>query len=141
MKTTLLISALFLMPAYAAAQSAEDVYGSWVTKDANGHIEITDCGDGTPCGNIVWINEEEASSDKDINNPDESLRGRSLIGLPMVWGFEQKGKVWRKGKVYDPETGRTYRAKLTPTKTGDLKLTGCFGPICQSQTWTPLEAQ
>lgn len=138
MKRLLLLAALLTGAHTATAQSASDVYGRWLTADENAHITITDCGDGTPCGEISWLNLEVAASDRDIRNPDKSLRDREIVGLRMVWGFKLRKERWRSGKVYDPETGRTYRGSLQPLEDNQLKLTGCFGPICRSQTWTRL---
>lgn len=138
MKLPALLTIAVVFSATAFGQTASDVYGTWVTADQNGHITISDCGDGTPCGELAWINMDVASSDKDINNPDRDLRDRELVGIQMVWGFSQRGTKWRSGKVYDPEAGRTYNARIEATSADTLKLTGCFGPICQSQTWTRL---
>ena len=141
MKLTILSCAAALLGGAATAQSADDVFTKWATADGGAHVEITDCGDGTPCGNMVWYDDSEATTDRDINNPDKSLRERALLGLQLVWGFKLKGDEWRSGKVYDPEVGRVYRAKLSPQDDGTLKLTGCFGPICRSQVWTRVSAE
>ena len=38
-----------------AAADPHDVEGLWLTQARDGHIEIKDCGDGSPCGTLVWV--------------------------------------------------------------------------------------
>mgnify|MGYP001792456947 CR=1 FL=1 len=122
------------IPAHGEVNSS--MLGFWETPEGDAKIEILDCGDGTPCGDLVWVNPASADAETDINNPEKALRNRSLVGIRMVWGFKLLGDKWRSGKVYDPESGRTYRAELTLVSANQLKLKGCFGPICRSQIWT-----
>ena len=81
---------------------------------------------------------ENALSDKDINNPDEALRGQPIVGSQMLFGFERRGDRWRRGKIYNAENGRTYGSGINVRDDGNLNLKGCVGPICQTQTWTPV---
>ncbi|MFY8195787.1 MAG: DUF2147 domain-containing protein, partial [Novosphingobium sp.] len=71
----------------------------------------------------------------DVNNPDPALRKRKLVGLPILTGFVADGNKWR-GKIYDPESGRTYRSIVTAGKNGTLSVEGCIAMFCQAQTWT-----
>lgn len=132
----LLTMALFLI---ASPVFAMDVAGVWATEDGGAHVEITDCGDGTPCGTLVWMKEQTPEGLKDAENPDENLRDRPLEGIQLLWGFEPKGDKWKSGKIYDAGSGKTYKSKLELKDDGTLKVKGCFGPICQGQTWTAME--
>ena len=49
------------------------------------------------------------------------------------------GERWR-GRIYNPEDGRSYRATLTPRSANVLRLRGCWGPFCRNQTWRRLES-
>ena len=118
-----------------------DVAGVWLTQSGGGKVEITDCGDGTPCGNLVWVDPAEAGPGLDANNPDPELQGRALVGIQLVWGFERSGETWCRGNIYDPETGKTYRSTLRLNDDGTLRVQGCVGPICQSQTWTATKGE
>ena len=129
-----LSSLLLALPAMSEPNMS--VLGVWETPEKDARIEITDCGDGTPCGDLIWIDPVSADSETDINNPTKALRDRPLIGIRMVWGFTSRRDQWRSGKVYDPESGRTYRAELNLKEANQLKLKGCFGPICRSQVWS-----
>ncbi|WP_306251672.1 DUF2147 domain-containing protein [Parvularcula sp. IMCC14364] len=116
-----------------------DVAGLWLTQSGGGKVNISDCGDGTPCGTLTWVDPAEAGPGIDGNNPDPELQGRPLVGIQLVWGFERNGESWRRGNIYDPETGKTYRSTLRLNDDGTLRVQGCVGPICQSQIWTALE--
>lgn len=134
---------LFALTLLNASPQPLDVYGTWLTESGDSKIVIEDCGDGTPCGKIAWIDpgalkpEERGQVLKDINNPDESQRGQLIIGLTLLKDFEEGGKRWRKGEIYDPEEGKTYRSSLALNEDGTLSLKGCLSVICQEQTWTP----
>ena len=137
---TVILAAIAVCLAPLAFGEGRDVYGRWLVEDGNAVIEIGDCGDGTPCGTLEWVDMSQASSDRDIHNPDPDLVGRPLIGMPMLWGFREKGSSWGRGRIYDPKTGKTYGSNLKRRKDGSLRVKGCVGPFCQTQTWTPAGA-
>ena len=39
------------------------------------------------------------------------------------------------GKIYDPNSGKTYDSKISVNTNGTLKVEGCILVICQAQTW------
>jgi len=120
---------------------AFDVYGLWLTQAKDAHIEVTDCGDGTPCGALAWVEPEMAESVHDIHNTDIELRGRSLIGIPIVWGYARDQKDWRGGYIYNPEYGEIYKSSMRLQKDGTLKVKGCLGPLCLTNIWTRVETR
>jgi uncharacterized protein (DUF2147 family) len=119
--------------AYAAPAS---INGRWMTKDKDAIIEISSCG-AAVCGKIVkYLKTPPNGVDqKDVNNPDKSLRGRKILGINILQNLKAADKEW-KGNIYDPRNGKTYRSVVFLTKNGTLTVKGCLGPICQSQTWT-----
>ncbi|MEP6341979.1 MAG: DUF2147 domain-containing protein [Maricaulaceae bacterium] len=141
--TILIMSSLTLSFApLASTQTSEDpttqslkINGLWLVESGNGKVEIKDCGDGTPCGTLVWINKANGKSDVDINNVDPDFQGRPLLGSAVFWGFKKKGEGWKSGKIYDAESGKTYKSKIKLNDEGELKVKGCVGPICKSQIW------
>ena len=114
-----------------------NVAGTWVTA-GGAHVEIGNCGDDTPCGELVWYKSDAGMTELDTLNPDPAMRENPLIGTMIVWGFEAKGDKWKSGKIYDAENGKLYKSKMSMNEDGTLKVKGCVGPICQSQTWTLL---
>ncbi|MEO9969415.1 MAG: DUF2147 domain-containing protein [Hyphomonadaceae bacterium] len=135
MRALCLAVCLLSSSAFAQADTgAHDVYGVFETPEGTSHIEISDCGDGTPCGRIVWI---DPTSLPEGRTP-ETVTGHSgqlLMGLQMIEGFERRKRDWRGGSIYDPEGDKKYAARLKRLSDGQLQLKGCIGPICQTQIW------
>lgn len=140
MKNLLLSLAMLATPAVAQAE-AFDVYGLWLTQARDAHIDVTDCGDGTPCGALAWVDANTTDIDRDVRNSDTSLRERRLIGVPIVWGYARGTKDWRGGRIYNPEDGKTFTSTMRLQENGTLKVQGCLGPICITNIWTPVASQ
>ena len=123
--------------ARAAGASPDAALGRWMTETRHGIVEITRCGTSI-CGKLLTSDGIAANPAlKDINNKDESQRGRLLKGLPMLSGFTFEKGVWDDGTIYNAEDGKTYDARITITDANTLKLRGCiFVPLCKNQTWT-----
>jgi uncharacterized protein (DUF2147 family) len=140
MNLTLLLAALALAPAARAGSVA----GDWLSRDGDAVVRIAPCGD-TVCGTFVWLRDsvDQATGrlDTDTHNPNPALRSRTLLGMRFLGGFRPAGGGrWTDGRIYDPESGHTYRAKLSPTPDGRLKLEGCLGPFCRGQIWAPADS-
>lgn len=120
----------------AGAAPTPSVQGNWLTEDRKGIVRIAPCG-AHLCGTIVQVlNRDAARIATDRNNPDPRLRGRPIVGMPVLSGFVRSGKIWKGGQAYDPESGRSYRSTLALNPDGSLKVTGCILFICQSKRWT-----
>jgi uncharacterized protein (DUF2147 family) len=124
--------AMLAGPAWAAAAS---IAGRWVTADKDAVVAIALCG-AAMCGRIekFLIAPPQGNDQRDVNNPDPAKRSRKLLGLTILSGLTADGDVWR-GKVYDPNDGKTYTAKVRRQPDGTLEMKGCVGPFCQSQIW------
>lgn len=120
------------------AQAAAPISGRWVTQSRDGVVEIYQCGTAL-CGKLVkfLVNPPAGAGAKDINNPDKTLRSRTILGMNVLTGFKSYGKEF-KGQIYDPKSGKTYRSVVYRGKSGNLVVKGCIGPFCQAQTWTPV---
>jgi len=109
----------------ASAQSQTEYHGLWWNEDRSGIVELV----ATESG-IEGITRWGKKPDTDRNNPDPELRNRSLKGITFLWGFSYDAKKnrWKGGKVYDPNNGKTYDAKLSLAKGGTiLKMRGYIG--------------
>lgn len=116
------------------AAAPAPIAGRWVTEDKAALVEIASCGQAL-CGRIVRVLKVDPSKPTtDVNNPDASLRKRPIVGLPFLTGFVADGDEWA-GRIYDPRNGRSYRSVVTRAG-GTLKVKGCFGPFCRTQTWS-----
>lgn len=119
-----------LVAGAAEAQTRPDPSGIWLTETGVSKVRIARCGSGY-CGTIV----STGGTGLDGNNPDPTLRGRSLAGVrifeagtPVGDGFE--------GTLYNPSDGRTYSGRLTPRDASTVEVAGCvLSVICKRQTW------
>ena len=111
----------------------DEVVGYWAGPDSILHLTI----DGVSLnGHVVSLKDavylpEEAPKPAgeprlDDNNPDEALRSRPLLGLNLFSNYEHTGKRWQ-GKIYDPESGKTYSSRVSLDKDGNLKMRGYIG--------------
>lgn len=126
---------LFCGLAGQAAAGPHDVFATYETQNGASHIHIADCGDGTPCGKVVWI--DPASLKAGMTPATVTGRnGENILGLMLLKDFQRDGKDWRGGTVYDPENDKLYAARIKRMDDGNLQLKGCVGPFCQTQIWT-----
>ncbi|MBB4658686.1 DUF2147 domain-containing protein [Parvularcula dongshanensis] len=133
-----LLSLCFLLPAGAGAEAVagpHTVWGYWYTPDHDSLVRIKDCGDGTPCGIVTWVDPVRGKVTVDEHNKDEALRGRPIEGITLLHGFEAGSEDWRGGAIYHPGNGNTYRARIRRVDEDTLEVKGCLGPICKGQLW------
>ena len=114
---------LLTLEGLAQAQE-DDILGTYWTDTKEGKIEIFKQ-DQKFFGRIVWRKDAR----KDIENPDASLRGRSVIGLVFLTDFSFDGnEIWEGGEVYSIDNGGTYSGKLWLEDDGKtLKMRGFLG--------------
>lgn len=124
------------------ALAAPSPVGTWYTQGKAAKVRIAPCGQKL-CGTITWIRTqggEPAASVKDEANPNPALRSRPIVGLQMMRDFSPAGPGrWTGGKIYDPNSGRTYDSKMSLSPNGGLKVEGCVTVICQGQAWSPAD--
>ncbi len=61
----------------------------------------------------------------DGENPDPALRNQPILGMDIISGYRVKKDRWR-GKIYDPESGKTYSSHMRVVK-GKLEMRGYVG--------------
>jgi uncharacterized protein (DUF2147 family) len=134
-----ILATAFAASIWAGAASADtlNVFGTYRTQAGTSHIHIADCGDGSPCGKVVWL---DAAALPTGESPESitDAKGARLMGMKLLQGFQRKAKDWRGGTIYDPENGKTYDSRLKRRTDGSLEVKGCIGPICQTQVWKPV---
>jgi len=126
--------ASFAAPAFAA----DPVEGEWLTESGSGKVKIAPCAakPDRMCGHISWLRNPADAKATDGNNPDAALKKRPILGLPLIRDFKQAGPgKWTGGKIYDPNSGKTYDSKISINPNGTLKVDGCILVVCQAQTW------
>ena len=141
-RTTALIAAAAVSLCAGRALADASPVGTWYTSGKSAKVRIAPCGQKL-CGTITWIDTRDgapASSIKDEANPNPALRNRPIVGLVMMRDFSPAGPGrWTGGKIYDPNSGRTYDSKMSLSANGGLRVEGCVTVICQAQAWSPAD--
>lgn len=130
--------ALFLLIA-SSNESAAEVAAVWLTQAGDAKIHVTRCGDRI-CGRIVWLrNPVDNNTSKpqvDDKNPNPALRERRILGLSIFSNMKPSGNNSWTGKIYNADDGKIYETDLTLEGNNTLKVRGCVGPLCGSETWS-----
>lgn len=137
MKRVFLSITALTLAAGAAHADPLDVFGTFATQEENSHIQISDCGDGTPCGVVVWIDPASVSEGKTPETATDA-DGKKILGLTMLEGFTRKKNGWAGGTIYNPKEGKTYGSRIKMLADGVLEVKGCIGPLCKTQHWQPV---
>ena len=118
----------------AAAAPPAAIDGQWKTADGRAVVTIARCGSAY-CGRISrFLVAEPAGGAKDTENPNRNLRGRSLMGLRILWDLKADGGDWQ-GKGYSPPDGRYFTAKVRKLSADRLEVKGCVAVFCKTQVW------
>jgi len=139
MKKFILLSAI-LFTSFAATLAQDDniVKGVWINADKDVKIEIYKSGNQY-FGKIIWTNnmyeQDGKTPKKDIQNPNEKLRTRSLNNLVILSGFTYEDGEWTGGEIYNPKSGKTYNSKMW-IKGNSLQIRGYLGFFGKTTEWT-----
>jgi len=154
MRTTFVIASILMAVASGpvVAGDGDAVVGLWATdpdnEDGQAHVKIVK-ENGTYQGKIVWLEIPVYPEDDDggmagkpkvdRENPDESLQNRPIEGLQIMSGFQYAGNnKYKKGTIYAPDEGKTYKCKMTLGDDGTLKVRGYIGValLGRNEIWT-----
>lgn len=142
----ILLAVFFLVPVAHGDGEADAILGLWNIPDNEAQFEIYRCGEEY-CGKITYMEEPNyPPNDKrmpglpkvDRENPDPRLRSRPMLGMPLMEGFRYEGdNTWR-GRIYNPEDGKTYKCKLSLDNKNSLNVRGYLGIVLLGRTekWT-----
>ena len=127
------LALLLFAPAPSVTASLE---GEWFTPDKS-LVQVRPCSGGVGlCLGLIGVG-NPAAPKNDTKNPDASLRARPLCGLEIGSGFVPQGQEAKGGKLYDPESGRTYSGSMKLDSADVLKLHGFLGVsiLGRTETW------
>ena len=128
--------ALAAGPAFAA----DPAEGDWMIDDG-ARVHIAPCPEQADrlCGTLAWLKDpydNAGNPSRDTKNPNPALRSRPMLGLPFIYGLKRVAAGrWTGGKVYDPDSGATYSAKMHTHADGTIKFEGCLLVFCGARTW------
>jgi uncharacterized protein (DUF2147 family) len=148
---SLIVASMILTSLSTQAGQGDQIMGTWNTAEDKAQVEVFKQKDKY-FGKIVNLKEPDwpANDEKgmagqpknDRNNPSPRLRNRKIIGLCMMNDFVYAGKNrWVGGTIYDPESGKTYKGKMSLTATNRLEMRGFVGISLLGHTtvWTRVE--
>jgi uncharacterized protein (DUF2147 family) len=155
-RAIVLTVALPLLATAPVAAEGDGILGLWNTVPNDygyARIEITEDNERYH-GRVVWLSEPVYAADDergmggksrvDRENPDPELRGRPIIGIRLLADFEYTGKDhWKRGTIYDPQNGKTYKCNIKLQDDGTLKVRGYIGMSLLGRTtlWRRAEVQ
>jgi len=149
-KRAVMISAI-LFPLFIGAARADGdvILGLWSTAvEDHGYARVEIAKDmGRYHGRIVWLSEPDYPADDerdmggqrktDRENPDTDLRSRPVVGIRILNDVEYAGKSqWKRGSIYDPANGKTYKCNLKLQDDDTLKVRGYIGVSLLGRTTT-----
>ncbi|SEK39802.1 Uncharacterized conserved protein, DUF2147 family [Roseovarius azorensis] len=115
-----------MMSGAGSAASADPALGVWQTgpdrKGQIAHVEVTRCAEAL-CGRIIRAYSAEGH---EITTPN--------VGKRVFWDMTPAGTDRYSGRAWVPAHDREYAATML-LEGNRLKVSGCVGPICQSQVW------
>jgi uncharacterized protein (DUF2147 family) len=140
MKYILLVISILSAFNLPAQTKADAIVGVWLTGGREpAKIQVYRSGDKY-YGKIVWLKypEENGKARLDINNPDREKRNQQIIGLVILRSFKFDDDEWDSGKIYDPESGKTYSCNLSLKDKNTLTVRGYVGIslLGRTETWT-----
>jgi len=64
-------------------------------------------------------------------------KGKTLVGMDILWGLKKAGKNWDEGQIMDPKNGKIYDCKVELKGTDKLNVRGYMGVSMfgRTQTW------
>ena len=141
-----LFAMVFLLPQLVLAQASTPV-GLWKTiDDATGkersYVRIVEV-NGELQGKVEKLFDFPGDDPEHLCDKCKGDRkDQPVIGMTILWGLKDEGKVWKGGEILDPDNGKTYRCKMTVSDNGqELDVRGYIGIslIGRTQTWLRLE--
>lgn len=136
---------LLLSAVSVLADDPQEVVGYWATQDSI--LEVAPAGDSlsmrvVALQNPVYLEGEEhgppGAVRVDVNNPDEALRSRPILGMELLGDYTFDKKRWG-GKIYDPQSGKLYSSTMW-VEDGELQMRGYIGVsfLGRTQTFAPV---
>ncbi|MCH7523973.1 MAG: DUF2147 domain-containing protein [Bacteroidetes bacterium] len=130
---------LFLVFVVSFSMSSQGIIGKWKTIDGVSGVDKSIVEiykeNGKLFGKIIDIldpNDKDAlckkCKDDDYNKP--------VLGLVLIKNMQKDGDYYRKGTIFDPEHGKTFRCRLKLTDNPDvLQVRGYIAFLYATQYW------
>lgn len=117
-KYPLIALMLILFTGFDTDVPANRLIGIWESEEKNLRIQMLE-ENGFFAGKMIWFkcsSETIMKNSVDAENPDKRLVRRKLLGLKLVEKLSYQGEdIWDYGKIYDPNSGKTFEARIQLT--------------------------
>jgi uncharacterized protein (DUF2147 family) len=148
------VALLAAFAAFPASAQTPSVMGTWLTASKLAQVRLAPCADparGPVCGTVVKLIDPKDDSGKPIaaeaavdrRNSDPSLRGRKVLGMPLLYDFAKTAdpNAFENGTIYNGENGKTYKASMGLQPDGTLRIRGYVGTpmFGETQIWTKVQ--
>ena len=114
------------------------------TKKEKSLIRITESG-GVFTGKLEKLLDPTAKPDAACDKCSDERKDKPLVGMTLIKGVKHSdsdAERWDAGEILDPNNGKTYKVRLTPTDGGKtLAVRGYIGAplLGRTQTWIRVE--
>ncbi len=124
------------------SQTENKNLGTWYNTEKTAQIEIVKIGSGYH-GKIIKLENagDYSTQPLDTKNENEKLRTRPIVGLRILDGLKYAGGIWKDGKIYDPNSGKTYSCEVKLRNPTLLEVKGYVGFSWVGRTveWTKVK--
>lgn len=136
----IVLAALLCIPSLASAQ--DGVLGRWRTIDDNtgkprSIIELYEAGNGTVAARVLRVL-DPGKPDPVCDKCSGERRGKPVVGMVIAWNLRAAGKRLEGGSILDPDNGKIYSVRMTPSAGGQkLEVRGYLGfaLLGRTQVW------
>ena len=141
------IIAAAVLAAAGTAWAQGSPVGLWKTIDDDGKTEkslirITESG-GVLTGKLEKLLDPTAKPDAVCDKCSDERKDQPVLGMVILRNARQdtdEKDTWTGGEILDPNNGKTYKVRLTPTDGGHkLEVRGFIGPFYRTQVWIRVE--
>ena len=110
------------------AQSESGILGTWFNAEKSVKIEILKSG-SKYMGKIICLDLKgrDPKTILDSKYSDPALQKRPIMGLTILENLSFKNEIWGGGKIYDPESGKSYSCELKLKNKEILEVKGYLG--------------
>jgi uncharacterized protein (DUF2147 family) len=124
-----------------AGAASADPKGLWLAQDG-AHVKVGPCG-AALCATVASprsaVDPETGRPWTDKHNPDPALRGRALVGIPVLYGLVPEGPGRWSGRLYNIDNGNSYSGRLLELGPTTIRVEGCAIGICGGQNMTRIK--
>ena len=126
----------------AVARAETEVTGTWIMDNGKVTVRVANCG-ASLCGTIIGLKkprDKNGNVKLDKENPNPALRRRPVIGLTILSNMRPDGNNRWKGKIYNPDDGKTYASRMKLQGDNVMKVEGCVaGVLCKAMKFTRIK--